>query len=144
MLIGTLLACIPGAIIAVLVSPTAGGVFVIASASHWALDTIVHLKDLPVLGLKKDRLVGWGLWNYGRIAFVIEFIFYFVITVLTVPGAIILPLLVIGIVFHLVNANSFFGFTKKNPFGSSRAYAITALIGFLAFIFLANAVFSIG
>jgi hypothetical protein len=144
LLIGTLIACIPGAIIALLVSATAGGVFIIASASHWALDTIVHQKDLPVLGLKKDRLVGWGLWNYGRLAFVTEFVFYLVITVLVVPEAFILPLLMIGIIFHLINANSFFGFTKKNPFGSSRVYAITALTGFLVFILLANAVFSSG
>jgi hypothetical protein len=126
------------------VSPTAGGVFVIASASHWALDTIVHLKDLPVLGLKKDRLVGWGLWNSGRIAFFAEFIFYAVITLLLVPAAFIVPLLAIGIIFHLINANSFFGFTKKNPFASSRVYAITALFGFLAFILLTNFVFSSG
>lgn len=142
LLIGTLIACIPGVMIAFLVNATAGGVFVIASASHWALDTIVHREDLPVLGLKKDRLVGWGLWNYGRVAFVSEFVFYIIITVLTVPGDIILPLLAIGTIFHLINANSFFGFTKKNPFKTSRAYAITALTGFLAFILLANYMFS--
>jgi len=34
------------------------------------------------------------------------------------------------VIFHLLNANSFLGFSKKNPFGSPDAFAGAALFGF--------------
>ena len=38
--------------------------------SHWLLDLIVHVRDLPLVG---DRLkVGFGLWNYRIISQAIE------------------------------------------------------------------------
>lgn len=114
--------------------------FIVASASHWLLDTIVHKKDLPVLGFGKDRTVGLGLWNRGPLAFVIELILYVVVTMLVVPGGYVVPLLVIGFLFHMINANSFFRFSAKNPFGSPRVYAAAALVGFAAFILLADGV----
>jgi hypothetical protein len=43
-------------------------IFVAASPSHWLLDTIVHLPDLPILGFNKDKKVGFGLWRYGWVA----------------------------------------------------------------------------
>ncbi len=46
--------------------------------------------------------------------------------------------LILGAVFHLVNANSFFGFSKKNTIRSSNAYAGLALFGFVAFILLGS------
>jgi hypothetical protein len=45
--------------------------------------------------------------------------------------------LLLGMVFHLVNANSFFGFTRKNPFKTPASYALIALIGFALLIFFA-------
>jgi hypothetical protein len=38
--------------------------------------------------------------------------------------------------------NSFFGFTRVNPFKTARSYAVLSLIGFLAFILSANIVIS--
>jgi len=138
---GTLIAVIPGIIAGIAFGAVAGIVFVVASASHWMLDTIVHRKDLPVLGFGKDRTVGLGLWNRGPLAFVVELIFYVVVTLLVVPEGYVIPLLVIGFLFHMINANSFFRFSAKNPFGSPGVYAAMALAGFTAFILLADAVF---
>ena len=140
LLTGTLIAAVPGLALTFFVSPLAGIVFVIASASHWILDGVVHRKDLPVLGFGEDRRIGLGLWRWGGIAFTVELLFYAVVTILVMPRGYALPLLALGIVFHAINANSFFGFTRKNPTSSPRAYALLALVGFVAFIFLANSI----
>jgi len=138
---GSLLAAIPGLFIAYFVSPVAGILFVAASASHWLLDVVTHLHDLPVIGFGKDRKVGFSLWNYPRAAFVLELLFYAVITVIVVKPAMVIPLLLLGCVFHLTNANSFLGFSRKNPF-TPRGYAVAALFGFLAFIGIAAWIFA--
>src|SRR5690242_16193288 len=57
-------------IAAVLNNPLVVPLFVAGSASHWLLDTVVHLKDLPVLGFDGDRKIGAGLWRRGPLAFV--------------------------------------------------------------------------
>lgn len=115
-------------------------VFVLGSASHWMLDTIVHLKDLPVLGFgAKDRKIGVGLWNHGTLAFAVEYVFYAAVTVLAVPLGLIPIALLLGAAFHLLNANSFFGFTKNNPFdSSSNVYAAVTLAGFVLFSLFAS------
>ncbi|HTY53539.1 MAG TPA: hypothetical protein VMB35_10160 [Methanomicrobiales archaeon] len=143
LLVGTLVSGIPGVALGLLVSPLAGFVFVIASASHWVLDTVVHLRDLPLLGFGRDHTVGLGLWRRGGVTFAVELVVYAVVTLLVLPARLSLPLLVLGIAFHLVNANSFFGFTKKNPASSPRAYALLALFGFLGFILVAFGIFAI-
>jgi len=119
-----------GALAAVLNDLTVLPVFVMASASHWVLDTVVHLGDLPVLGFDGDRKVGLGLWRWGRAAFLVELLFFVSSAVLFVRGVPLLEVLAAGLVFHLVNANSFLGFSKKNPFASPRAFAVAALFGF--------------
>lgn len=135
----TIIAFIIGLIIAffmknLLVAP----VFAIASASHWILDTIVHNKDLPVLGFSsKDVKVGFGLWKRGPLAFIIEYIFYAVVSLIAVPITSILQILVLGAIFHLLNINSFFGLRKENITGSSKTYALINIIAFSAFIILA-------
>ena len=141
LVLGTLIACVLGLGLAYFTSPIAGMVFVVASASHWLLDATVHLKDLPVLGFASDRKVGFGLWNRPKTAFIIEYLFYAVLTALTFPSK-LMPLLVIGAIFHLINANSFLGLTKKNPFKSPRAYAVLTLVGFVAFCLAVNPVIS--
>jgi len=141
LVLGTLIACVLGLGLAYFTSPIAGMVFVVASASHWLLDATVHLKDLPVLGFASDRKVGFGLWNRPKTAFIIEYLFYAVLTALTFPSK-LMPLLVIGAIFHLINANSFLGLTKKNPFKSPRAYAVLTLVGFMAFYLAVNPVIS--
>src|SRR5436309_15835686 len=40
--------------------------------------------------------------------------------------------MVLGIAFHLVNADSFFGITKQNPYASPYGCAGTAIFGFSA------------
>jgi hypothetical protein len=133
LVLGTLIACVLGLGMGYFISAFAGAIFIVASASHWFLDAIVHLKDLPVLGLRFDAKVGFGLWNSPKAAFIIEYVFYAVLTAFAFPSKLI-PLLVIGFIFHLINANSFLGLTKTNPFKTPNAYALLALAGFVAFI----------
>jgi hypothetical protein len=123
-------------------SPLAGLIFVVCSASHWVLDTIVHQRDLPVFGVSHDIKEGLGLWNYPKLAFFGEYVFYVVVTLAVMPLITAIGLILVGSVFHLINANSFFGFTRSNPFKTARSYAILSLIGFVAFILAANAVIS--
>jgi hypothetical protein len=105
-------------------------VFVMASASHWLLDTVVHLPDLPILGFDGDKRVGLGLWRWGRAAFFVELLFFAAFAVIFVGAGSLPAVLLVGVIFHSINANSFFGFSKRNPFGSSNAYAAAALLGF--------------
>ncbi len=141
LVLGTLIACVLGSGLAYFTSLLAGFVFIVASASHWLLDATVHLKDLPVLGIGSDKKVGFGLWNNPKVAFVVEYLFYAVLTALTFPSKLI-PLLAIGAIFHLINANSFLGLTKTNPFKSANVYAVLTLVGFLAFSLAVNYVIS--
>ncbi len=112
-----------------------GVLFTAGSASHWLLDTVVHIKDLPMLGFSSsDKKIGLGLWNYGPIAFTAELIFYLTFAVAFVSATSLTYALALGIILHLVNANSFLGFTKRNPIASSNAYAALAFLGFGLFI----------
>lgn len=133
-----LISGIVGLILAFTINPISGICFVVASSSHWFLDTIVHIRDLPILGFGRDKKIGLGLWNNGKTAFIVEYVFYVVGTLLFVPYVYFLPLLVLGTIFHLLNANSFFGFTKTNPSKSINSYAVLALIGFVGFSLVAN------
>ena len=144
LLIGTMIAVVPGLALGFFITPLAGLVFVIASASHWILDSVVHLKDLPLLGFGNDRTFGFGLWRWGGIAFFVELLFYAIMTILVVSREFVLPLLALGIVYHLINANSFFGFTRKNPTATPRAYALLTLVGFIPFILIASWIFASG
>lgn len=134
LLTGTLIAAVPGIIIGFFLGPAAGIVFIVASASHWVLDAVVHIKDLPVLGFGRDTKTGIGLWRAGPAAFAVELAFYTGVTLLVAPPGTVVALMVPGYMFQLINANSFFGFTKKNPFGTPRVYAVVCFTGFAAFI----------
>ncbi len=133
LVLGTAIASLVGLVLAVGFGVLAGLVFTGASVTHWLLDTIVHRKDLPVLGFGRDRTVGLGLWTRPRLAFVLEYAFYAALTVLVFPLSAVPLVLLIGFVFHALNANSFFGFTKRNPTPTPAAYAALALFGFVAF-----------
>ncbi len=133
-----LIESIVGIILAFTINSAAGIFFVVAASSHWLLDTIVHTHDLPILGFGRDKKVGLGLWNHGKTIFFIEYIFYIFGTLIFVPPAYVLPLIILGTIFHLLNANSFFGFTKTNPSKSANSYAGLALFGFIAFSLIAN------
>ncbi len=120
-------------------NPLVALVFTLGSASHWIMDSVVHLPDLPVLGFGRlDRKAGLGLWRNGPLAFFLELIFYVVVTIAVLPRRLVSGFLLLGMIFHLINANSFFGFTKKNSFKSPASYALIVLIGFALFIFFAS------
>ena len=138
LVLASIIACIPGFVLALTITPLAGILFVVASASHWLLDTVVHLNDLPIAGLRRDAKVGLGLWRYQKAAFALEYIFYAIVTSLIMPAKFVVPLLVVGTIFHLLNANSFLGFTKTNPFKTDRAYAVITLIGFIGMNLVVN------
>lgn len=137
----TFIAFLVGLIIALLLKNLLiAPIFAIASASHWILDTVVHNKDLPVLGFSsKDVKVGFGLWRRGPLAFVVEYLFYVVIALITVPITSLWLILLLGTIFHMININSFFGFKNEDVAGgSSKTYAIIVLIAFSLFIFFAQ------
>jgi hypothetical protein len=124
------IACIPAALIGYVYGYPAALVFLAASISHWLLDAIVHLPDLPVLGFNGDTKVGLGLYKYGGIAFAFEYLLIVVGTIMFVPTAAWLQTLAAGSLLHAANANSSFGFTNTNPVKSSRQYALLVLVGF--------------
>jgi len=139
LVLGTFLSIILGSFLGlamnnILVIP----VFALGSASHWLLDTIVHLRDLPVLGFDGDTKVGLGLWKRGVLAFLVEIVFYVCVSAIALSGFSLLYALLLGGVFHGINANSFLGKGKKNSVKSSNSYAGLALIGFGAFTALAT------
>jgi hypothetical protein len=136
LVLGAAIACLPALVLALIFGPVAGLVFVAGSVSHWLLDTVVHLPDLPVLGFDGDRKVGLGLWRHGRIAMVAEYAFFAAGTIAFVPRASWIFVLIAGLALHLANVNSFLGLTKDNPIKSSRAYAVIAIAGFALGIWL--------
>ena len=119
-------------------NPVIVPVFVAGSASHWLLDTVVHLKDLPVLGFDGDWKVGAGLWRRGPLAFVVEYVFYAIVTTFALSGLLLVYALIMGAVFHAINLPSFFGSNRKNSVKSSNAYAALALVGFGSFTLIAS------
>jgi hypothetical protein len=127
----SLLSLVPAVIAAAIYGrPIVGVFFFLAAMSHWFLDSLMHLPDLPVLGFGKDKKIGLGLWRYPKSAFIFEYVFYAVCTVLFSVPSLWAPLLLGGLALHLMNANSFFGFTKTNPTKTPNAYASLALFGF--------------
>jgi hypothetical protein len=139
LVLGSVFSLLAGLLIAGLLNnPLIVPVFVAGSASHWLLDTVVHLKDLPVLGFDGDRKVGAGLWKRGPLAFVVEYIFYIIVTLFALSGLLIVYALIIGGVFHAINLPSFFGSNRKNSVKSSDDYAGLALIGFGSFTLIAS------
>ena len=135
LVLGNILASLPATLIGIYChSVTAAFVFVLASVSHWLLDAIVHLPDLPVLGFGEDVKVGLGLWRHGPLAFALEYGLVVASTLALQPKRLWPAILIASFVFHAANANTFFGFTRTNPVKSSRSYATMALVGFVALI----------
>ncbi|MCZ3365586.1 MULTISPECIES: hypothetical protein [Methanobacterium] len=133
----SILALIIGLVLALfLKNPFIAVIFVIASISHWILDVMVHIKDLPVFGFSsKDIKFGFGLWRRGPLAFVAEYLFYIIIAIITVSMPYLLFILFLGTVFHFININAFFGFKNEDVTGgSSRRYALLILAIFVLFI----------
>lgn len=129
-----LIACVPALAFGYWFGWQAALVFLLASISHWLLDVIVHLRDLPVLGFGRDVKVGLGLWRWSRTAFVVEYLIVVAATLLFEPVGAWLWILVVAAVFHLVNINSFFGFIRPNPIRDARGYAALVWVGFAAMV----------
>jgi hypothetical protein len=100
--------------------------------SHWILDLIVHRPDLAIYD---DTLkVGFGLWNYRGLEFVLE--------IAILVGGVFLYLrrnnsiarkagtVVFGVVLILIQAGNTF---VRRPPPSDRAFAITALVFYTLF-----------
>lgn len=105
--------------------------FWIGALSHWLLDIVVHVKDLPVFGKNTaDTYVGLGLWQRPKLAFVLEYLFFAMVILVTASSSAWPALLYGGLALHLLNANSFFGLTKSNPTKTPNQYASLALFGF--------------
>jgi hypothetical protein len=135
LIISSLISAIVGVSLAVFLTPLTGLLFVVCSASHWFLDTVVHLHDLPVLGFGHDKKVGFGLWRYKRAALIFEFGLYAISTLLLVPFYNALLLLVLGLVFTLPFAGS--GSGNSNSKMSIGFYASMSLVGFVIFAVIA-------
>lgn len=139
LVLGSVLTVPVGLVIAELLNnPVIVPVFVAGSASHWLLDTVVHLKDLPILGFDGDMKVGAGLWRRGPLAFVVEYVFYAIVALFALAGPPLVYALIMGAVFHAINLPSFFGSKRKNSVKSSNAYAALALVGFGSFTLIAT------
>ncbi len=139
LVLGSFWSLIVGLLIARLLNnPLVVPVFVAGSASHWLLDTVVHLKDLPVLGFDGDRKVGAGLWKRGPVAFVVEYAFYAIVALFALSGLSLAYALILGGIFHAINLPSFFGSTRKNSIKTSNGYAGLALLGFGSFTLIAS------
>jgi len=136
LVLSNLLALIPAILVALLCrSWLAGTLFLVAAISHWLLDLVVHLRDLPVLGFgRHDRKLGAGLWRLPRTAFFAEYLFFAAVVLAVAPPRLYAGVLGGGLLLHLLNANSAFGFTKRNPFGTPTAFAIMTLVGYAAAI----------
>lgn len=126
-----LIALVPAACFGFALGWQAAIVFLLASISHWLLDVVVHKPDLPVLGFGPDIKVGFGLWNWSRTSFFVEYGLVVAATLAFEPQPAWLAILAAALVLHLFNINSFFGFTRTNPM-TSRGYAVLAWIGFIA------------
>jgi len=104
--------------------------------SHWLLDLIVHRPDLAIYD---DTLkVGFGLWNYRGIEFVLEI---GILLIGAVPyskrnGAIArkIGIIIFVAVLVLIQTNNTF---LRQPPSSDRAFAITALIFYTVFAVIA-------
>jgi hypothetical protein len=104
--------------------------------SHWLLDLIVHRPDLPIYD--DTFKVGFGLWNYRGIEFVLEIGILLFGTVLYLKrnGAIARKIGIIIFVGGLVLIQTSNTFVRQPP-SSDRAFAITALVFYTVFAAIA-------
>jgi hypothetical protein len=134
LVVSSVISAVVGIALGALLTPLAGLLFVVCSASHWLLDTVVHVGDLPVLGFGNDRKVGFGLWKHRRAAVAVEFGFYAILTLVFMPLVTAALLLILGLLFTLPFAGSSSASGKSMSIG---AYAILSLVGFVVFALIA-------
>ena len=117
-------------------SNSAASLVGVAVFSHWLLDLIVHRPDLPIYD--NTFKVGFGLWNYRGIEFVLEIGILLIGTVLYLKrnGAIARKIVIIIFVAALVLIQASNTFVRRPP-NSDRAFAITALVFYTVFAVIA-------
>ena len=100
--------------------------------SHWLLDLIVHRPDLAIYD--DTMKVGFGLWNYRGIEFVLEIGILLIGAVLYLKrnGGIARKIGIIIFVAALVLIQTSNTFLRQPP-SSDRAFAITALVFYMVF-----------
>jgi hypothetical protein len=104
--------------------------------SHWLLDLIVHRPDLSIYD---DMMkIGFGLWNYRGIEFVLEIgiLLFGAVLYLKRNGAIARKIGIIVFVAALVLIQTSNTFLRQPP-SSDRTFAITALIFYTVFAVIA-------
>jgi hypothetical protein len=104
--------------------------------SHWLLDLIVHRPDLAIYD---DTLkVGFGLWNYRGIEFVLEIgiLVFGMIVYLKRNNAIARKIGIIIFTAALVLIQTSNTFLRRPP-STDRAFAITALVFYTVFAVIA-------
>ena len=104
----------------------------LAVFSHWVLDFIVHVPDLPLYDNRAK--VGLGLWNVPIVAFCLEAVLLLgaIVMYLRTVKRSRLGILAFGLVMLAVHAYVFFG----PPLGSPAQAAVTALGAYVVFAFL--------
>lgn len=102
----------------------------IAVFSHWILDLLVHIPDLPLIGNRYK--VGFGLWNHPAISFSLEaaFLFgglwlYLRTSRLEKPGGTV-GFILFGFLLLAIQAMTFFGAPPTSPSSA----AVTALVAY--------------
>jgi hypothetical protein len=105
--------------------------------SHWLLDLIVHRPDLPIYD--DTMKVGFGLWNYRGIEFVLEIaiLLFGALVYLKRNVAIARKIGIIIFVAALVLIQTSNTFLRRPP-ASDRAFAITALVFYTVFAVVAS------
>lgn len=106
-------------------------VFVVGSASHWLLDLIVHVPDLPLFGFGRDVKLGFGLWRAAPAAFLLELFLYNTAAVAFVSAPAVYFVVAIGTLAHVANARSVFATEETPNTVSERAFSSMAIAGFL-------------
>ena len=104
--------------------------------SHWLLDLIVHRPDLAIYD--DTMKVGFGLWNYRCIEFVLEIgiLLFGAVLYLKHNGAIArkIGIVIFVAVLALIQTSNTF---VRQPPSSDRVFAITALIFYTVFAVVA-------
>ena len=105
-----------------------GAVVSLAVFSHWILDLIVHVRDLPLWG---DRWkVGFGLWNHPKLALAVEALVLFGGIAIYLKGSRIKPWPTV--IFGVVMMGILLWTRLGPPPATTRAFAISAIVSYIA------------
>lgn len=109
-----------------------------AVASHWPLDLIVHVPDMPIF-FSQDLTVGFGLWNMPLVTIAIETVIVVAAIAIYYRTAMqrvkILPVLIV--LFALLGFFAIHGLFMHIPMEDTVSGAIMGLVFFLGFPVLA-------